>query len=230
MDYREMKKEERDACAELAARAFDDYEYFTVYFPRGERRYRFLRSMIDTEFRVNDGLEVFLTAKEGDRTVAAAILCRPGYIKPSAAAYLRGGFWKSMLYGGFRDVSAWDKMEYEAFSPCREMNRKDAWYLNMLVVSPDRKGEGIGSRMLQECLIPYVKEHGGQKLCLFTNSQGNRQFYRKNGFTEFDERQFAYKGKTIGSWSLQKIIQNLEFRIQNYPAAAGKEQLRISNS
>ena len=32
MDYREMKKEERDACAELAARAFDDYEYFTVYF------------------------------------------------------------------------------------------------------------------------------------------------------------------------------------------------------
>ena len=73
---------------------------------------------------------------------------------------------------------------------------------------PDRKGEGIGSRMLQECLIPYVKEHGGKKLCLFTNSQGNRQFYRKNGFTEFDERQFAYKGKTIGSWSLQKIIQN----------------------
>ena len=204
MDYREMKKEERDACAELAARAFDDYEYFTVFFPRGERRYRFLRSMIDTEFRVNDGLEVFLTAKEGDRTVAAAILCRPGYIKPSAAAYLRGGFWKSMLYGGFRDVSAWDKMEYEAFSPCREMNRKDAWYLNMLVVSPDRKGEGIGSRMLQECLIPYVKEHGGKKLCLFTNSQGNRVFYRKNGFTEFDERQFAYKGKTIGSWSLQK--------------------------
>ena len=179
MDYREMKKEERDACAELAARAFDDYEYFTVYFPRGERRYRFLRSMIDTEFRVNDGLEVFLTAKEGDRTVAAAILCRPGYIKPSAAAYLRGGFWKSMLYGGFRDVSAWDRMEYEAFGPCREMNRKDAWYLNMLVVSPDRKGEGIGSRMLQECLIPYVKEHGGKKLCMFTNSQGNRLFYRK---------------------------------------------------
>ena len=208
MDYREMKKEERGACAELAARAFDDYEYFTVYFPRDGRRYRFLRSMIDTEFRVNDGLEVFLTAKEGDRTVAAAILCHPGYIKPSAAAYLRGGFWKSMLYGGFRDVSAWDRMEYEAFGPCREMNRKDAWYLNMLVVSPDRKGEGIGSRMLQECLIPYVKEHGGQKLCLFTNSQGNRQFYRKNGFTEFDERQFAYKGKTIGSWSLQKIIQN----------------------
>ena len=204
MDYREMKKEEWGACAEMAARAFDDYEYFTVYFPRDGRRFRFLRSMIDSEFRVNEGLEVFLTAKEGERIVAAAILCPPGYIKPSAGAYLRGGFWKSMIYGGLRDVSAWDKMEYEAVGPCRDMNKEEAWYLNMLVVSPERKGEGIGSRMLQECLIPYVKEHGGKKLCLFTNSRGNRQFYLKNGFTEFDERAFTYKGKTIGSWSMQR--------------------------
>jgi hypothetical protein len=46
-----------------------------------------------------------------------------------------------------------------------------------------------------------VKEHGGDALCLFTNSQINRKFYQKNGFREFNERFFTYMGKELGSWS-----------------------------
>lgn len=50
-------------------------------------------------------------------------------------------------------------------------------------------------------ILPYVKEHGGDALCLFTNSQINRKFYQKNGFREFNERFFTYMGKELGNWS-----------------------------
>ena len=55
--------------------------------------------------------------------------------------------------------------------------------------------------MMQESILPYVRVQGGKSLCLFTNSEINRQFYQKNGFEEFHEQSFTYKGRTIGSWS-----------------------------
>ena len=61
--------------------------------------------------------------------------------------------------------------------------------------------------MLQACILPYVKEHGGETLCLFTNSEINRTFYQKNGFEEFDQRFFTRKGKQLGSWSFRASIK-----------------------
>ena len=78
---------------------------------------------------------------------------------------------------------------------------RKTWYLNLLTVEPSAKGRGIGSAMLQECLIPFARDRGGNGLCLFTNSQENRRFYQKNGFREFDARWFEYRGHQLGSWS-----------------------------
>ena len=65
----------------------------------------------------------------------------------------------------------------------------------------NEQGKGIGSRFMQEYIIPHLKEAGGEVLCLFTNSEMNRKFYEKNGFTLFDEKEFEYKERKIGSWS-----------------------------
>ena len=199
MTYQLMDKSEMKKCVSLAAAAFADYEYFATYVKGLHRRQWFLKSMLTTEFRLNADKEIFLTAKEGDRIVAVAILCPPGFEKPTDEEYLKNGFWKTVIYGGLKNVAAWNDMENAAIIPCRDLS--DAWYLHMLVVEPKMKGKGIGSRMLQECIYPYVREHGGTKLCLYTNSESNRAFYTKNGLIEFDEKQFEYKGKTIGSWS-----------------------------
>ena len=40
---------------------------------------------------------------------------------------------------------------------------------------------------------------------LFTNSDKNIAFYKRCGFEVFDEREFAYNGKTMRSWSVRKI-------------------------
>ena len=83
-----------------------------------------------------------------------------------------------------------------------------AAYLVLWFVSRGCEGKGIGSRFLQEYIIPHAREAGGEVLCLFTNSEINRKFYEKNGFSLFDERRFENGGKSIGSWSYRMTLQN----------------------
>ena len=206
LTFEKMCPDERGACAALAARAFMDYEYFTDYIPNDQRRTRFLNTMLDIEVRINDGQADFFTAKIDGEIVAVAMLCPPEYKKPSDMAYIRAGFGKCFLQGGVRDVAAWNDMEGKAGEPCHSLGGQ-TWYLNLLTVEPEHKGQGLGSRMLRECILPYVKEHGGETLCLFTNSEVNRKFYQKNGFVEFDQRSFNRKGKQLGSWSYRASIR-----------------------
>ena len=91
-------------------------------------------------------------------------------------------------------------MEKQASAPCHGLVG-NIWYLSLLIVAKDREGKGIGSRFLNECIIPRVQDAGGESLSLFTNTELNRKFYEKNGFILFDERRFEYGGKNIGSWS-----------------------------
>ena len=205
LTFEKMRPEERSACAELAARAFGDYEYFTYYIPNEQRRTRFLRTMLAIEVRINDGPADFFTAKENGNIVAVAMLCPPEYKKPSDIAYMRAGFGRCFLQGGIRDVAAWNDMEGQAVEPCHSLGGQ-TWYLNLLTVEPNQKGQGFGSRMLRECILPYVRDHGGETLCLFTNAEANRKFYQKNGFEEFDQRFFNRKGKQLGSWSYRNRI------------------------
>lgn len=202
-----MRPEEQKQCAALAARAFLDYEYFSVFVRNARQRRAFLGSMMDVEFRLNSGRARYFTAKDdASRILAAAMLCAPDYAKPTDSEYLKAGYWRTLLAGGIRDALAWGEMEAAAIRPCRAQMDGGSWYLNLLTVEPEAEGRGIGSRMLREAILPYVREHGGAGLCLFTNSEINRAFYRKNGFEEFHSQRFSRRGRQIGSWSYRIAI------------------------
>ena len=205
MTYEIMKPEEMKTCVDLAARAFANYDFFAIYVPDDKRRPRFLRNMLGVEFRVNEGQAHYLMAQENGKIVAVAMLRDPGYRDPSVKQYLKAGFWKNLVIGGYRNVAAWFAMDQKAVIPCRELGGK-TWFLNVLTVDPLAEGKGIGSRMLKECIIPYVKEHGGEALSLYTNSEINRKFYKKNGFEEFNEQRFSYNGRNLGSWSYRMAL------------------------
>jgi GNAT superfamily N-acetyltransferase len=202
LEYQVMEPSEWKACALLAAEAFYDYAYFSIYVPDDERRKRFLRALIQCEFKANRNLEAvtFFTAKESGKTVAVAQLCSPEFKKPDDMTYVRSGWFSAVFKGGSKGVNAWNAMEKVASAPCHQLPGKN-WYLSLLTVAPDSERKGIGSRFLNECIIPFVKGRGAEILSLFTNSEENRKFYVKNGFSEFDEKHFTYEGKTIGSWS-----------------------------
>lgn len=202
MIYKKMAHEEIDSCALLVAEAFADYAYFSMHIPDNKRRKRFLKAMMKTEFRANWKYPEceFITARENGRIVAIAQLCEPGFTKPTDLEYFRAGWFDAMLKGGIKAVNDWTAMEKQAITPCGGLGGK-RWYLNTLVVAKGEEGKGIGSRFLQEYILPHLREAGGETLCLFTNSEINRKFYEKNGFTLFDERWFEYGGKRVGSWS-----------------------------
>lgn len=200
LSYESIQPTELLSCADLAARAFGDYEYFSIHVPNDKKRQRFLRALLRSEFRSNQNSAVFFTAKKDGVLAAAAMRCAPDYRKPSDGQYLRAGYLAAMLHGGVRNVNAWNEMEKKVGAPCHSLTG-NTWYLSLLTVEPSFVGHGIGSGMLQDCLIPYVRQHGGNTLCLFTNSQRNRLFYQKNAFTEFHAQQFSYNGKQIGGWS-----------------------------
>ena len=200
--YTMMKHEDLEHCALLAAKAFADYEYFSLYISNTSRRQRFLNALINCEFKANwerTGCFFFI-ARENDKIVAVAHLCSPEFVKPSDGEYLKAGWMKVWLEGGFRRVNAWSAMEKLASAPCHEFEGKH-WYLSLYTVNKEDEGKGIGSAFLKECLIPFVKKADGEVLTLFTNSVVNCKFYEKNGFSLFDEKKFEYNGKSIGNWS-----------------------------
>lgn len=204
MQFERLRKTEIQQAADLAARSFLDYAYFSIFVPNAKRRFRFLNTMLSVEFSVNDDRAELWAAKEDGKIVAVAMLCSPDYHKPTDSQYMKAGFWKVFLAGGIKAVSDWNAMDAEAGKPCH--SRKDAWYLSLLTVDPQRKGQGIGSKMLQECIIPRIRQQGGKELTLFTNSEENRAFYQKNGLIEFHQTTISYRGKEMGSWSYYLTI------------------------
>ena len=200
--YAKMIPEELETCARLSAEAFYDYEFFSIYIPEDERRKRFIDALIKCELKANSGKKevTFFTAKENGKIVAVAQMCAPDFRMPSAASYIRSGCVGAIRKGGVRQVLSWFSMEEKASKPCHELHGNH-WYLSLYTVEKENQGKGIGSRFLQDFLIPYVREAGGDSFSLYTNSDINCRFYEKNGFTRFDEKKFEYKGRTLGSWS-----------------------------
>lgn len=78
---------------------------------------------------------------------------------------------------------------------------RTTWYLSSLTVSPDQQGKGFGREMLMDCVVPYVKAHGGTRLCFFTNSESNLHFYQHLGFEVTDYQELDCRGHRMGSWS-----------------------------
>lgn len=202
MTFETMKKEDLAAYVRHGTEAFADYEFYTIYFPEAKRRRGFLEAMLKSEFKTHMALPSvrFIAAKEDGKTLAITQLHTPDFAQPSDMAYLKAGILSAIIKGGIRDSIAWSNMEKKAFAPCEARSDK-TWYLSSFSVRADLHRKGIGSRFLQEYLIPYVKDQQAEGLCLYTNSENNRKFYQNNGFTEFDERYFHYRGGKLGSWS-----------------------------
>ncbi|MNJ45199.1 Acetyltransferase (GNAT) family protein [compost metagenome] len=81
-----------------------------------------------------------------------------------------------------------------------------SWYLSMLAVSKKHQGKSLGSKMIHDCVIPFVKRNGGRRLTLITNTEANRKFYQKNGFTQFFSNMLHFKDGSVNNWSFQQKI------------------------
>ena len=207
LEFGPLKRSELRQAAELAARAFDDYEYFTNWFPDKEERNRVQFSVIWHEYKTNFNRVHHLSAKMGGKIVATAQLNAPDYKKPSDLSYVLHGWLTVYKAGDRKRIDDWLAMDAAAGQPCHDYQKtgQEIWYASSLTVDPTVQGIGLGSKFI-EYWENYVRERGGKQIVFFTNSWKNLTFYLKRGFEVFDEREFEYNGHKMGSWSLKKEL------------------------
>ena len=209
MEFGRLEYGEILAAAELAARAFDDYEYFTNWFPDKEERNAIQRSIIWHEYRTNYRVATYLAARKEGKILAVAQLNPPTYKKPSDLSYILHGWLNVYKAGDRKRIDDWLEMDAAAGKSCHDYQKtgQDIWYASSLTVDPSAQGTGIGTAFIAYW-EKYVSDHGGSQLVFFTNSRKNLDFYLHRGYEFFDERVFEYAGKKMGSWSLRKKLKD----------------------
>ena len=203
-----LKREELMESVEVAARAYEYYEYFTNFFPDLEERRKVLRSIMHRVELTNFGKTHLLTAKVDGKMVAVAQIDDPQDKRPSVFQFLIHG-WLTVYCGvKMKHVNDWLAMDTIASKPCHDYQKagSDIWYTCSVTVDPAFQRMGVGSKFIA-FWEDYIRERGGKELILFTNSEKNLAFYKKNRFEIFDERDVALPGgNKMRSWSVKKTL------------------------
>lgn len=207
LQYSLMRRSNLKSCVNVVVEAFSTYEYFTNYFPNPSDRLQCMRRIITAEYRTTLGLVPTLVAHKDNQIAAVCQLFPPSYKKPSDLQYMLQGWLKVYMTRERQAVDDWLKMDAEAGAPCHNLIGGTTWYLSSITIHSQFQRQGIGRQFIEEYVEPYVKEHGGTELVLFTNSEGNRIFYEKLGYQLFHTTSFAHNGHTMGSWSYRKEIK-----------------------
>lgn len=197
-----------EAIAEIGARSYQEYEYFTIFFADPERRYRFGVELQRTGYKVAMKRDRVLIGEEGGQIVAAAELMAPGDRPQTNWDFVKAGLFKMLKAGGVKDTLDWLSMQEQMSKVCHRLTEPH-WYINSLAVREESKGQNYGSEMLQRCIIPYVAEHGGGLLTLITNNEPNRFFYLKNGFEEFSSDQYTFRGQRMGNYGFWMRVKGV---------------------
>ena len=207
LEFAPINRKELRQAAELAARAFCDYEYFTIWFPDPEERARVEMAIIWTAYKTNVGRVQQLTAKLDGQIVALAELHAPDYQDPSVLSYILHGWLKVYMAADIKRVNDWIAMDTAASRPCRDFQKTapGIWYLSSLSTDPSMQGIGLGTKLM-DFYENYIREHGGKQVVLVTNSQKNLNFYLKRGYEVFDEHVFEYNDHKMGNWSMKKVL------------------------
>ncbi len=131
----------------------------------------------------------FLGIQNGEIVVAALLKHRDKH-DISLIDYIAAGGIKLIKMGGFSVLNML-RVTNKAKKSYKSL-KVPAWYLEVLGVSPSYQGKSLGSKMINDCLIPFISKSRGGVLALFTNTDLNRSFYKKNGFEKFSESRIWY--------------------------------------
>lgn len=205
LEYRLIKKEELEKCAEICAGAYLDYEYFSIFVKDKKKLFDFILAIMRTALNAGYKKQVVLVGVEQGQIVSAAQLKKPNTKELSFGSCILSGALRIFSAGGVKSTIEWLKMSEASEQACRQIP-EPRWYLNSFIVAKDHQHEGIGCSMLQNCVIPYIANHGGGPLTLVTNSEENSEFYKKNGFAEFCFEHLFYMNADLGNWSFKKEI------------------------
>ena len=147
LEFGLQTREELDEASAIMARAYEDYDYVTLYFRDAEKSRKGVQIFMNCVLKANYGKADLLAAHRDGKLVARATLEAPGFKKPSAFQYIIHGFWRVYLNTKWSEINGFVAMDEGASKPCHDFQKSgpDIWYLSMLEVDPSAQGQGVGS-------------------------------------------------------------------------------------
>lgn len=209
--YRIARPQELGVLARLAAESFDEYPFFAFAFrDHFETKKAYLDCMTRLDrmvIRTYISKKICLVGECDGRVTSLGLLDDPRAKAVGLSDYVMAGGLSLIKDVGLRRLLEFFDISERAQKACK-LQHPQAWYLEMLAVDTHLKGQGLGTRMIHECLIPYTRFHNGRTLSLITNTEQNRRFYTTNGFEEFSEMHLHSHGNTIGNWSFFRDLDS----------------------
>ncbi|MGZ9699069.1 GNAT family N-acetyltransferase [Bacillus safensis] len=206
LHFRLAREDELPQVAELLDDSFQDYSFFDLLCEKVSKRSAFARQLHLVNTKVYFQHQICFVGVENEKVVSAALLKHPHLPEPGVMDYVLSGGLKLLFTGGISAIQHVFRVLKEAKKACSSL-KQPYWYLEALVVAKDQQGKKLGSRMLKQCLFPFIARQGGGLFTLITHNEANRQFYQKNGWMEFDERVLRGKEMSLESWSYKTVIK-----------------------
>ncbi len=199
--YREARMNEIKEISRFTTETFGDYPFFKYAFKNLDSKEKYIKYMDKLHYvhmKANMyKYKCFVGTIDG-KIVSAALLQNPNVKRVTIFDYIKAGGAQLLFPVGFKSLIKFFDLSEESHKPCEKY--KTAWYVELLAVSKNHKGQGLGSDMLNNCLIPYIKSERGTQLALITNTEQNCKFYKKNGFELFDKMALEMNGKQVNNY------------------------------
>lgn len=204
--YRPVRKNELKEVITLLTESFNNYSFLEIFKDK-KKQYKFLHAIHEVNVKTAYKKHIIMVGVQDNKIVSVAQINSPDTSSLSILDYILSGGIKILLAGGFLKTFGFINMLIDASSRCHNLPGR-IWYIEFLAVSSTCQGQGLGSKMFEACIIPYIQRNGGGVLTLITNTEQNRVFYKKNGFEEFHEMFIHKNGKEIGNWSYRMNIES----------------------
>ncbi len=209
IEYREIDGSEIKGVAKMAAEAFGEYPMYTLTlrdkFKKREDFIQYMAKLNEVHIRANAKKHICFIGLINGEIVSVALLQNPKIKRISLWDYISSGGIRLLFPVGFKRLLDFFRISNKAHEACKK-ECKEAWYVELLAVSREGKGKGLGSKMISDCLIPYANSKGGKEIALITNTEGNCRFYEKNSFRMFSCDALTYKDKRISNWSFAREL------------------------
>ncbi len=210
--YRRPKTEELKDIARMCALTFSDYPICNDIrkgFEDLDTFIDFLSDVFYVYIKAYYKNSVFFAGEEDGKVKSFAILVRPRSSEVNLLDYFKAGALGLLNKASLPRLIKFLNVLEKGHIPGSGM-KNHSWLLESLSVDRSCRGQQLGSKILSECIIPYIKEQSiGEKpetLITFTNTEANKRFYLKNGFTEFDYSTIQMNESPIGNWSFRMAV------------------------
>ncbi|MHC5228022.1 GNAT family N-acetyltransferase [Enterococcus sp. LJL99] len=205
IDFRLAQKEELPFVINLFAESFKNDPLINFFNPTGKNQPKFVHDLFSVNTISYFRKHLCFVATIQNQIVAAALVKKKAAGEVDFLDYTLAGGWKLINDLGLRSFLKFMQIYEKAQEACKKLG-SDVWYVDTLAVSKQRQGEGIGGRVLQECVLSYIKKHGGGTVALMTQNRNNLKFYSSNGFANFSNDTLTNEDDTIENFSFKQQI------------------------